>query len=405
MSSGDALHRPASVAPPMPEQVEAWRQSIRRDTFANYQLEMAVALCREGSQAAAVEAFRRAIAIMPESAEAHAGLVETLEAMDQDAAAAEARRAAAALDMDLEATGCVRLGLLDLRDRRPDAMRERGRRALVLKPGHPPAEMLVWFAGMLEETPAALPAGAASPGREMASLGAEAGFLGMEWAGRSRHDLAEPLLRFSLFHEENPVRLREAAIACQIRFALDDAAGFLARACALDPVDSAAAFSLVLTDIVRGRPDAVAATLDSVAERQPDALPVVFHRCLFDLVRGRPADALERGAASPHGGRGSILALQGLALIALGEAERAEPLLRQALVVDPQMLHGLLGAAIGLHMLGRIAEAEEVRRRATAHHRGAMVPFLAAVRRWVGEETMRFLGVPEGALPGAARPA
>ncbi|ALJ39597.1 hypothetical protein [Azospirillum brasilense] len=67
-------------------------------------------------------------------------------------------------------------------------------------------------------------------------------------------------------------------------------------------MDSAAAFSLVLTDIVRGRPDAVAATLDSVAERQPDALPVVFHRCLFDLVRGRPADALERGAASRMAG-------------------------------------------------------------------------------------------------------
>jgi len=50
---------------------DAWRERIRRETFGNYHLQMGLAIEQEGNGAAALEAYRRAMAANPDSLSAH----------------------------------------------------------------------------------------------------------------------------------------------------------------------------------------------------------------------------------------------------------------------------------------------------------------------------------------------
>ncbi|WP_083901207.1 tetratricopeptide repeat protein [Azospirillum sp. B4] len=48
------------------EDVDRWRQAIRRDTFSNYHLEMGMALVKQGEDAAAIGQLRQALSVRPD---------------------------------------------------------------------------------------------------------------------------------------------------------------------------------------------------------------------------------------------------------------------------------------------------------------------------------------------------
>lgn len=72
-----------------PQSIELWRQNIRGSTFANYHLEMGVALEREGSISNALSSYRKAVDLQPHWLEAQVRLIRLLKANGQDSNAAE----------------------------------------------------------------------------------------------------------------------------------------------------------------------------------------------------------------------------------------------------------------------------------------------------------------------------
>lgn len=74
--------------------INAWRQRIRDDTFANYHTQMGLALQGAGDVTAAIAAFERTLAIMPDDALAHFGLVAALQQINRTAEAEAAHRKA-----------------------------------------------------------------------------------------------------------------------------------------------------------------------------------------------------------------------------------------------------------------------------------------------------------------------
>lgn len=63
--------------------VDAWRESIRRDTFANYHYEMGIALEKAGSLDESEFAYRRVISILPSHGLAYWRLIALLESRDR----------------------------------------------------------------------------------------------------------------------------------------------------------------------------------------------------------------------------------------------------------------------------------------------------------------------------------
>jgi len=72
--------------------VQAWRDAIRTETFANYHCEMGKALWRNGDRSHAVAAFERALAIRANYPEATVCLMDILKEMGDTAAAERVRR-------------------------------------------------------------------------------------------------------------------------------------------------------------------------------------------------------------------------------------------------------------------------------------------------------------------------
>lgn len=86
-----------------PEQIDQWRQRIRVSTFANYHVEMALALRNQGDGASAERSLRNALATMPDHASAALMLVDLLDAegRDRDAEAVRANARGAIPRFDL----------------------------------------------------------------------------------------------------------------------------------------------------------------------------------------------------------------------------------------------------------------------------------------------------------------
>lgn len=74
--------------------IDAWRKRIRDDTFANYHVEMGLALQGTGDAAAAVAAFERAVAITLDDVRANYGLTTSLLQLGRSAEAELAHRKA-----------------------------------------------------------------------------------------------------------------------------------------------------------------------------------------------------------------------------------------------------------------------------------------------------------------------
>lgn len=86
---------------------DAWRRRIREDTFSHYHYEMARAIERERNDAAAADAYRRAIAIRPDMTAAHHRLAKLLERLGQGGDAEAVRRQAQAQGAAAVASGLL----------------------------------------------------------------------------------------------------------------------------------------------------------------------------------------------------------------------------------------------------------------------------------------------------------
>lgn len=89
--------------------IDAWRRRIRDDTLARYHREMGVALSRE-EPAAAADAFKRALAILPDDSVSARGLVLALRAIGQEAEALAVDGRARAENPDYWTDGAFAMG-------------------------------------------------------------------------------------------------------------------------------------------------------------------------------------------------------------------------------------------------------------------------------------------------------
>lgn len=93
---------------------EAWRARIKADTFARYHLGMGDALLKVGSGGEAVEAYRRAVGVMPSLCEAQVKLVAALRQLGHGKEADVAHHAAITADAGYERKGWVDIGVQQL---------------------------------------------------------------------------------------------------------------------------------------------------------------------------------------------------------------------------------------------------------------------------------------------------
>lgn len=103
------------------EAINAWRQRIRDHTLAGYYYEMGVALRNAGDLSTASERFRLAIDILPDMAEAHFRLVQSLRERGADAEAEKADQQARAIAPLYVTTARFRIGRDHYRNGRAEA--------------------------------------------------------------------------------------------------------------------------------------------------------------------------------------------------------------------------------------------------------------------------------------------
>ncbi|WP_109095182.1 tetratricopeptide repeat protein [Azospirillum sp. TSH64] len=104
----------ASAIDLSPKAIEQWRQNIRVSTFANYCLEMGIALEREGSIANALSSYSRAVDLQPHRLEGQVRLIRLLQAVGQDSTVAE--QAALRVSPNYFALGLVVIAIRQLKD-------------------------------------------------------------------------------------------------------------------------------------------------------------------------------------------------------------------------------------------------------------------------------------------------
>jgi len=97
-----------------------WREAIRRSTFANYHLEMAVATEREGAVEAAIAHYRLSLSYLADQPEAHLCLTELLRRQGHRAEADAAHRAALAADANYRYRGLVAVALRQAEQKQVD---------------------------------------------------------------------------------------------------------------------------------------------------------------------------------------------------------------------------------------------------------------------------------------------
>lgn len=130
--------------------VDAWRKRVRDDTFANYHVQMGLALQETGDAGAAGVAFERALAIVPDHALALYGLVTGLRRLGRAAEADAVHRKALACAPDYQADALLEYG-------RDLVLKERSAEAwcvfaelVAIKPDSREAQAYLGYAGLAE---------------------------------------------------------------------------------------------------------------------------------------------------------------------------------------------------------------------------------------------------------------
>lgn len=120
-------------------ELEAWRRSIREDTFFRYHYAMADALEREGSLDAAAGALERGLGIVPDRPEAVVRLRRLLSRTGQEQRAAAIHESVRSRIPRYESEGWLRAGDLAREEQRHEAAMEAYRTALSHDPSLAPA--------------------------------------------------------------------------------------------------------------------------------------------------------------------------------------------------------------------------------------------------------------------------
>lgn len=143
--------------------VETWRCRIRQDTSAHYHVEMGAAIEREGNPAAAMEAYRRALAVRPDLAVASYRLIQLLAMADRSDEADAVRRNACAIDegFEFKAARAIAVDLIGRNDTvGARALLEQARQRAPDDPSIPCLlELCLWFEGTSVLRSADRPAG------------------------------------------------------------------------------------------------------------------------------------------------------------------------------------------------------------------------------------------------------
>lgn len=380
---------------------DTWRRRIREETFGLYHYEMGVAIRREGNGAAAVEAFRRALDIMPTLSEAHAELIRTLDEAGRTADAEAARTQARALVPDYEARAAFRrakdhqarnelaeaLGALDtvesLAPTLPEVRLRRGQVLLLM--------------GRLDEAAAVL----LNHWPDHTSLVSE--------TGTALRRIAEGLRNAGAVERAVPVYEWLRVIAP------DDAADLAGFGLAMVMLGRVGRGSALGREAVRLDPDLVAGhlvlgiALQSAGEAEaalgcfaranrlaPGDLRVPLHAGLALQSLGRIDEAMERYqtalALAPT--VAVSVSCYGLGLQGRGLFREAEARHREAIALDPTSAWAYTDLGLALEAQGRHAEALDAHRQAVAfqpqwiayhaRQRGWAMATLAAVYRTMG---------------------
>ncbi len=101
---------------------DAWRRRIREETFGLYHYEMGVAIRRDGNIPAAINAFRRALDILPRLSEAHDALIRALDDAGRNVEAEVARAQALSILPDYQGRAALRRARDLLSQNRPEAL-------------------------------------------------------------------------------------------------------------------------------------------------------------------------------------------------------------------------------------------------------------------------------------------
>lgn len=136
--------------------IDAWRKRIRDDTFANYHIQMGIALRETGDMAAAVAMFERALAITPSDVLANHGVVYGLQQLGRHSEAEAALHRALEHVPDFQLQALLRYGRTLITYNRTGKARHVFAEALSLRPGNREAMVFLEYLDMLDGLPASV---------------------------------------------------------------------------------------------------------------------------------------------------------------------------------------------------------------------------------------------------------
>lgn len=313
---------------------DAWRDRIRRETFANYHLAMAVAIQKEGNASAAIDAYRRALAEDPASALGALGLVRLLRQRGMGSEADATDRNALAYDA---------------------AYRDKG---YAQEAGY------LADAGDLDSAIALLDSAMVEGPSEI--LGEALGDV-LVRRGQVDKVNGKPAAAKALFERAYAVAPHlfdtnyEFGSALAAEFRMADAEPLLARAMDIDPDHGAALANLANVVLHLGRVDDAEALFNK-AKSKVDAGKATWIDGMLGIVamlRGDPEGmiAAQRSVLERNSDFDWAYAYLGLGLQGKGEHELAEIVYRQVIAKFPQIAFYRSFLALSLLGLGRLDEA------------------------------------------------
>ncbi|MDQ2106665.1 tetratricopeptide repeat protein [Azospirillum isscasi] len=390
---------------PTPEQVEAWRQTIRATTFANYRYEMGIALAREGNTAQALNSYRQAVEHWPSLYEAHVRLVELLRAVGHSTEAEAADRAAGRINPLYRAHGLAAIALRDLRADKPETAAETARTVLDGQPGHRLARVVLILALCQLQRPAD-----AEPwldGLDDAKIGTELGNgtddaeqdaipIGHYLVGTGAMRAALPVLALAIRKEpDNFQALLDQALAYLALCLTDEAERAFRALIRSHPRNAVLHIYLGQTIQLTGRHDEAETCCKAALEIEPgndfarNAIAVNL------LAQHRPEEALTNLRETSAGQQAPSawtlndyfsVTNMGLALMQLGRMDEAAVMLERAVQLHPiPQSWALTSLALLRQRQGRADEAKDLFRRAVGPQPGWRL-FIVRMRPWAQAE-------------------
>ncbi|MBB6252278.1 tetratricopeptide repeat protein [Nitrospirillum iridis] len=373
------------------DDIERWRQAIRRDTFSNYHLEMGVALASRGEDAAAIAQLRQALAIQPDFPLALQQLHTLLLKTGQPEEAAELLRAAVANNPDAAINAQLAEALFQANRGDPDkaaqAVQAAGRLA-----GDTPAILHVRAAlsfitrGAWDTAPPdSLPDlrdKDIRPG--LVELYRRAAMMNIQTQRFEAAVAAFAALRIYAPDDHSLEVHHAQALLCTGQF--DAGVDIMDRMAAQRDAPQSSLTQHVRGALAAGRLERAAAL---VRERASDPAA----KTLSGLIAANQGNwqesvDLQREAVAASPNEAFVLSNLGLALLGLGQIDNALAAHQAALLIAPNDVWCLTNQGLALTAAGRAEEALAAHRQAMEAGR-AYLRYTIAQRKWAAADLLR----------------